>query len=530
MAAPPAAGTSRRRTAWLGRTRGLVSARLPASWAPRTRDQRVALVGLLLILIAGAVMRLLFLLAWRPAFFGFPDTVSYVGLALEHLWEDPTREVGYPLFLRELHAIWPTHLTWAIALQHVFGLVSAVMLFLAVRRAGGPLSLGLLPAAVVALNGAEMFLEHSPLTEPLFILLQSLGIYFGVRAAGARLPLWAALAGLTFGFANTVRVVALPSIVILLVWLLLFSGGAWRRRLLATACSLACALAVLVPYAVVQHKHTEYWGVTTPAGAWNLYARVAPFANCHDFTPPPGTSVLCESTPASQRTTSVEQYDFDPAASPAFRAFGKGAGPFWSTQASNKKISAWTREVILHQPFDYLATIFEGLLAYVTPTKVLFGNRVAVGAGFQAFYHEILFDPQEMEIARQERLNLYGVNGYKTNPSLMSFLFDYETVMRPDGVVMAVLMLLTFFAPFLPRGRPKQLGLLLFLLAWTSLITPVASHQWDARVAIPPLGPVSAAAALGLWQMVRLIRKRRHYPQGGALAVKAERRANAKPA
>src|ERR1039458_8036033 len=92
-----------------------------------------------------------------------------------------------------LRARWATRLAWAIALQHVFGLASAVLLFLAVRRAGGPLSLGLLPAAVVALNGAEMFLEHSTLTESLFIFLQSLAIYFGVRAAGARLPIWAAL-------------------------------------------------------------------------------------------------------------------------------------------------------------------------------------------------------------------------------------------------------------------------------------------------------------------------------------------------
>ncbi len=464
-------------------------------------------------------MRLLFLLAWRPSFFGFPDTLSYTGLALEKLWVDPTREVGYPLFLRELHAVFPTHLTWAIALQHGFGLASAVLLFSAVRRAGGPLSLGLLPAAVVALNGAEIFLEHATLTESLFIFLQSLGIYLGVRAAGARLPMWAGLAGLLFGIANTVRVVALPSIVILLAWLLLFSGGAWRRRLTATVCAAVCTLAVLVPYAVVQHEHTGYWGVTTPAGAWNLYARVAPFADCHKFTPPSGTSVLCESTPVSQRTTSVEQYDFDPTASPAFRAFGNGAGPFWATHASNGKIAAWTHAVLLHQPLDYLGTIFEGLLAYITPTKVMFGNRVAVGADFDEFYHHILFDPQEMEIARQKRLDFYGVNGYKTNQSLTNYLLDYESVMRPDGVVMALLMLLTCFSPFLPRGRPRQIGILFFLLAWASLVTPVAGHQWDARVAVPPLGPVGAAAALGLWQMVRLARKLRDRDGRRAAAV-----------
>ncbi len=473
---------------------------------PRTRDGRIALAGLLVILSAGFVLRVLFLLAWRPAFFGFPDSVSYVGLAMEKLWVDPTREVGYPLFLREMHALFPTHLTWVIALQHVFGLASAVLAFLAVKRAGGPPWLGLLPAAVVALNGAEMFLEHTALTESLFIFLLALGLYLATRAAGARTPVWAALAGLTLGLANTVRVVALPAIFVVLLWLLIASGGSWRRRLLAAACSLACTIAVLLPYAIIQHEHTGYWGVTTPAGSWNLYSRVAPFADCHKFTPPRGTSVLCEATPPSRRNITVEQYTFDATVSPADKAFGKGAGPFWSTQESNKLIAAWTHAVILHQPIEYLETVLEGTIAYVRPTDLVFPSHAEVGADFDTFYHHILFEPQEQEIARQTRLNDYGANGYKIDQPLVNFLLGYETASRPDGVLMAALMLLTFFAPFLPRGRPRQVAWLCFLLAWVSLITPVASHQWDARVAIPPLGPVSAAAALGLWQVGRLAR------------------------
>lgn len=480
-----------------------------ASLWPRTRGERVAVVGLIAVLAAGAVMRLLFLAAWRPAFFGFPDSVTYVGLAMEKLWVDPTREVGYPLFLRELHAIFPNHLTWVIALQHLFGLASALLVFLAVRRSGGPPWLGLLPAALIALNGAEMFLEHSPLTESLFIFLLSLALYFAASAAGARMPVWAALAGLALGTANTVRVVALPLIVVLLVWLLLWSNDTWRRRLLGTCAAMAAMACVLVPYVIVQHEHTGYWGLSTPAGAWNLYSRVAPFADCHKFTPPPGTSVLCEATPPSQRRLGIEQYTFDEAVSPADRAFGKGAGPFWATQESDKKIAAWTRAVILHQPLEYLETVFESVLAYVGTVNLVFSSHNELGYNYQSFYHEALFAHQELETARVTRLDFYGANSYKTNSGLLNFVLGYETVTRVHGVLAAILMLLTFFAPFLPRGRPRQLGLLFFLMAWVALITPAASHTWDARAAIPPIGPLGGAAALGLWQVGRLGRRYR---------------------
>lgn len=476
---------------------------------PRTRGELVAVLGLAAVLAAGAVMRLLFLLAWRPAFFGFPDAVTYVGLALEKLWVDPTREVGYPLFLRELHAIFPTHLTWVIALQHLFGLASALLVFLAVRRASGPPWLGLLPAALIALNGAEMFLEHTTLTESLFIFLLALALYFAARAAGASMPAWAALAGLALGVANTVRVVALPLLVVLVVWLLLWSSDTWRRRLLATAAAVVAMLCVLAPYAIVQHEHTGYWGVATPAGAWNLYSRVAPFADCHRFTPPPGTGVLCEATPPAQRTTAVEQYTFAEAVSPADKAFGNGAGPFWASQASDKKIAAWTRAVILHQPFKYLETVFESVLAYVGTVNLVFSSHNEIGYNYQVFYHEAFFTPQEQEIARQTRLDFYGANGYKVNHGLLDDLLEYETVSRVHGVLAAVLMLLTFFAPFLPRGRPRQVGVLFFLMAWIALITPAASHTWDARAAIPPIGPLGAAAALGMWQVGRLTQRYR---------------------
>jgi hypothetical protein len=65
-------------------------------------------------------------------------------------------------------------------------------------------------------------------------------------------------------------------------------------------------------------------------------------------------------------------------------------------------------------------------------------------------------------------------------------------------------MLLSLFAPFAPRGAPRRAGILLFTFAWLSLAIPPATHWWDARYAIPPLGPLAAASAIGLWQCERL--------------------------
>jgi len=78
---------------------------------------------------------------------------------------------------------------------------------------------------------------------------------------------------------------------------------------------------------------------------------------------------------------------------------------------------------------------------------------------------------------------------------------------------MALLMLLSFFAPFGPRGQARRLGTLLFVFAWLSLVIPPATHWWDARFAVPPLGPLAAASALGAWQCARLARRLMRAPR-----------------
>jgi len=473
------------------------------AWHDLGRVDRLALTGLAVVLIAGFVLRVLFMFAWRPAFMGFSDSPAYLQMASGNLWGDPLHPVGYPLFLRDLHALVPT--AWfAVAIQHLFGLISAMLIWLTVRRAGAPRLAALLPAAVIALNGGEMFLEHGILTESLFILLASICLYCASRAASPPNARWAAAAGLALVFAHTVRVVALPLFPVLVLWLALGSGGAWRERLRAAAAALACIVIALGAYVLVQDRNTGVVSLTTPTAGWDLYGRVAPFADCTKFTPPPGTRALCEKTPPAQRTNTVFQYLYQPDRSLALQYFTRGNGAQSATPAQDAKVAAFTRAVIENQPLDYARSVLEGMIAYVTPVNLEFANRNELGPGYDQFYHQILFTPQVERYALKNALGWYGVHSYSQNRSLLRFLLGYETHSRVTGVLMALLMVLSLFAPFAPRGQPRRVGTLLFFFAWVSLVTPVATVWWDSRYAIPPLGPLAAASALGAWQCARL--------------------------
>jgi hypothetical protein len=486
------------------RTRGAVlRARL------RLTGDELALYGVVVLLVAGFLLRLVFMAAWRPAFFGYPDSIVYIQMAGGPLFGSPIHAVGYPIFLRVVHDLVP-HLAVTIAIQHVFGLASGVILYLTVRRAGGPPWLGLVPMAVVVLNGAGMFLEHAPLTEPLYIFIESFALYAAIRTIDDRDDgYWAAAAGLLAGTGAIVRTVGLPLVAGLVAWLLIGPLRPRRRRFVLAGIAAACAIVVLGSFVIAQNRLTGYTGLTPRAGVWDLYGRVAPFADCSKFTPPAGTRVLCESKPRSERPR-VEQYEYDPAVSPAVQAFGF---PGLSTQADNEKVAAFARAVILHQPLDYLEAVGKGMFGYTQPLPP-HGLDLELGDGYEHFFHNVLFDSNRNEEARVTVLPYYQrIDHYQVHASLMRFLFHYERATRVNGVLMVVLLLLSLLAPFVTHGYTRRAVALITVLAWISLVTPVATHWWDARLTVPILGPLAAAAALGGWALVQTVRGRLAKPR-----------------
>ena len=464
----------------------------------------IAVDGVVVLLVLGALMRLVFMTAWRPAFMGYPDSIVYIWMADGPLFDDPIHAVGYPLFLRVLHDV-TTNLSVTIAFQHVLGLASGLMIYLIVRRAGGgPAWLGLVPMAVVVLNGAEMFLEHSPLSEAPYIFVELVALYAAIRAIdSSRAVAWGAFVGVLAAAGAVLRVVGLPLIPIFLAWLLLAPTVPWRRRIQVAGAAAACTALILGWFVIAQHDQTGYTGLTPRAGGWNLYARVAPFADCSRFTPPKGTQVLCETTPESKRP-GVEQYDYDADVSPAVQAFGN---PFNSSQESNRKVSAFARAVVVHQPLDYLEAVGKGMFGYTQPLPP-HGTNLKFGSSFEWFFHVVLFDADVMERARRNALPYYrSDSSYHVRDSQMDFLFGYERATRVQGVLMVVLLLLSLLAPFVTHGRTRRVVVLITVFTWVSLVVPVATHWWDARTTVPVLGPLVAAAALGGWGAALVVRR-----------------------
>jgi hypothetical protein len=473
---------------------------------PESRERRVALTALLAILAVGAIVRVLFMVAWSPAFMGWPDAKSYIDVSQSQLFGNPLRPAGYPIFLVVLNALW-TNIHFIVAVNHLLGLATAVVLYATVVRAGGPRGLALVPAAIVALGGDQMFLEHSVLSETLFTFLTACGVYAAVRCAspGGRTLPWAVGSGVLLALATSVRVVGMATIVIVCVWMLFGARGALRRRLLTGAVAAAGALAVLSSYWIAEYSTTGAVGMSRN-GDYHLYGRVAPFADCTKFTPPPGTEMLCETTPRSERPI-TDAYIFSYWHSPAVRAFGS---PFDATPAASAKVGDFARAAMLGQPVDYLTEVGAGMLRYVAPESSWL-HGYGGGPGYQALTgRNILLNPNFESDAIDSLQRYYGwhKSDYVEHGGLLSVLRHYEKYTRIQGVIFVALALCSFAGPLLTRGRDRRAALLMWLVAWCLLAAPVASLEFSARTAVPGFGFLGASAALGGFAAVRAWRAR----------------------
>ena len=434
------------------------------------------LVGL--VFLAGIVIRIWYMAEWRPAFLGYGDSSAYLVAAAFGLDYDGSRPGGYPLFMRFGHTL-DDHLSFAVALQHLLGVLTAALLYLAVARATGIRWLGLIPAAWVLFDGMQLTLEHSLMTESLFTCLLAGTLLCAVRSFEGGWA-WPVATGGLAAASGLVKSTGMLVLAFLLLCLVAWGDG-WRARARVaglTAAGGAGVVLLLFIYVGVAGRARDSAKVS-PAGGRALYSRVASFADCGQFDVPDGTRVLCEPRSAAREAKPTNYYLHDPR-NPAYRAFGPAGG-------EDRRVRSFAIATILAQPLDYLSAVGDDLGRFARPQ--IPGGRT----GDLGVYVELARNPA------YERLTIARGSGYYADVSRLGgnsdALMGYATTVLVDGWLMLLLLIAPVASLLVTRGDERRFVVLFAGAGWLLILAAAATTDYDPRYAAVALPVLVAATA-----------------------------------
>jgi hypothetical protein len=480
-----------------------------ASAAARRLGAHVARtpVALAVVVATGLVLRLVVSLVYQPALMNNADSATYIVMADGGLFGDPVRTTGYPLFMIAVHAI-SDALAFTIAVQHLLGVATALLLYAIGRRAGAPVWAATIGAAAVLLSLDQIVLEHLILSEALFIFVFVAALYACVRALDDPRPLyrafdtrfaWLLAAGVLLALAAWVRGVAAPLTPFLLLWILLAIPGTWRRRVANAAIAGAAVAVLMLTYFALNETRTGTFGLTQSSG-WGLYSRMAPLADCNQFTPPEGAESLCEQTPPGTRN-GPDYYGWEPG-SPAVQLFTYPPN-------GDDTLGQFARESIKAQPRAYAYAVGTDVLRYFLPD---YHTYAFGGPG----YDTLGIQRQDPALERE----VWGwLSGYYTGidqrrlDGPVSVLSEIQDWVRVQPLLMLGAMLLGLAGIVFTRGRVRAVLILLCGAGLLLFVVPSATANYNARYAIPSGGPIVLAGAIGAWALLGRLRERR---AGGA--------------
>jgi hypothetical protein len=458
-------------------------------------------IALALVVVGGILLRVVVWLAYDPAFLNVPDTASYLNMAANDLFNDPVRTAGYPMILRLVHGV-STDIDSILALQHLFGIASGILLYLTVRRVGAPVWVAVVSAAAILLSLDQVVLEHTLLSEFQFTFLLVAALYCGVRAldepralVGALTSrhLWLVATGVLFALTAWTRGVSAPLIPLLILFFALAIPGAIWPRVGRAALVGGSAAAVLLVYFSLNSAATGTFGLAQASG-WALYARAAPFADCTQFTPPEGTEVLCQNVPPETRP-GPDYYTWR-AQSPARRAFGY-------PPAADDSLRAFGAKAIIAQPRSYATAVGRDFLRFFFPAI----NDDQFLAGVDYEYLDIERRDHAIERYNAERmLTYYDADSQNVDKDALRTLSDFQQALRVHPLLMLQALILGVLGICFSAGRVRWALILLLGTSVALLAVPSGIGTYNARYSIPLGGPLIASGAIGLWLTIVRIR------------------------
>jgi hypothetical protein len=457
------------------------------TWASREFGYKPFLALLALGFIVRVAVQLMYFPAWMQA----NDTVRFARIVPSGMFDDYWMPAGYAFFVRGLRAITP-ELWVTIAVQHLIGLALGAILFLTLRRLGTKAWFACIPAGFAFLSGDLIWTEHQLMAENFVTAFLVAGLGCAVRGLVPRVDWrWLAAASALLMYAALSRNVALVALPVFLLCVGLWVNGSAVTRLRFLAIAIIPAAVVFGLYfTAFKVSDGKYLGIADMSG-WNLYSRVAPFADCTQFDPPAGTAKLCETTATSERDGSLG-YSWDPNT--------RGQSVFKIEPSTDPVVGKFAKAVILHQPFAYLRQVGVEALRYLDPTIDDSRPYSGIPASIQSFG---LNDPATRESIEAPMATVY--NGTHVRVIGRQFLATYQNLFDIGGLVVGALALFTLIGAVLARGSIR-LGIFLFGgTAFLLYLAPVATLSYEFRYAVQPQvflvvsGTLGCATLLSKW-------------------------------
>ena len=322
----------------------------------------------LVVLCVGALLRVVAMVAFTPAFI-HNDGPTYLYVADPDNVPEPIvdRPAGYSLIVLRPILAHTFDLQWVTGLQHVFGLLTGLIVYTLLRHWGVGRRVAAVAAAPVLLDAMQLQLEHSTHSDSFFVLLVTGGIALLVWRR--RLPILHALAGgALLGTAMTVRQVG-GILVVSAVLAALLLGGAWWRRVLAAAVVVIGFVGPPYAYASWYEQERGVFALSE-GGDQALYSRVVSFVDCAQVSVPDYQRVLCPVEERGERLDPVYYTFEDPRTVPRL-VLPPGV-------TDEKAMGDFARATIRAQPLDYAWFVTRDVLLNFDPVRVdRFGYQTA---------------------------------------------------------------------------------------------------------------------------------------------------------
>jgi hypothetical protein len=453
-----------------------------------------------IIAVCGIALRVVVQLAYQQALI-FPDSERYLQYAHSFLigqWiPDWLRTSGYSFLL--MPAVLAHNLAVVVAIQHVLGLATAVLIYATLIHFGARRWVAALATIPVLFDPLQLDLEQYILTDVCATFLVFLALVVLVWKRDALGKGAALTAGLLVAAATIIR----ESDLLVIIPALLYVVAVIRpRRRLASRAGLllvGCVIPVLGYLAWFQVWFGTFNFVTYSNQF--LYGRIVQFADCTGLSLPSYERQLCPQQPPAQRN--LDWYMWAPQSPQVLLQPTAGL-------SKGQIIHDFNWRIIGHQPLGYAEAVAGDILYSFSPIRGDGPER------YPTSYHDFhtYFPSGKGELAT---LRAYTGSTGRVQPALAGFLTGYGHDFYVPGPLLAAGLVLGL-AGTAGLGRAREVGqswlvgkkqhstlrgpCLLFSLGTIAMVVPpfiIATFDW--RYELPQFYLIPIAAVLGVRAM-----------------------------